>query len=256
MAETFAHHTLFPTHLTTVQHDGPEIDRLNDGLFDLLTSLPQYRADNLAQFGSDDLNFVDYAAQHPCVETLLRLFASAVDAWLVASGQAAIAGHTSAISLFPSYLGPGEATSPHNHARTELVGTYYVRCSPTERPLLEICGHSQWYRQDDGALLLLDPRFNATLTELSDTICAKLHPRPGLLVIFPGYLWHAVSPNLGRSARYAVAANIGVTRNGALTSNERHFRHSPLGVKAGENGLAVGFDSIEPARKHDPSPRP
>jgi hypothetical protein len=232
MPVTLNHHTLFPTLLTTVQHDGPEIDRLNDELFTMLTSIPQfraddpeYRADTLAQYGSDDFNFVDYDAQYPCVKTLLQLFARAVDAWLEASGQAAVAGHTSAISLFPSYLGPGEATSPHNHSRTELVGTYYVRCEPAQRPLVEICGHSQWYRQDDGALLLLDPRFNATLTELSETMCAKLHPRPGLLVIFPGYLWHAVSPNLGRSARFAVAANIGVTRNGAVASNERRFQH-------------------------------
>ncbi len=78
---------------------------------------------------------------------------------------------------------------------------------------------------DDGCGCILDPRFNAALTEVSETICAKLLPRAGLLTIFPGYLWHGVGPNRGTDDRYAIAANIGVVVDDEPLISDREFSH-------------------------------
>src|SRR5262249_54024767 len=143
----------------------------------MIRTEPVYQHKNLAEYGSDDFNMVDHAAKHPCVERVLGMFAMGVDEWLRAAGFKDTRRFTAKITLFPSYLKPGQAVSPHYHARTELVGIYYVTCGVTEGPPLKVCSHADWYRQDDGPLWLLDPRFNAGLTELSETICAKLFPR-------------------------------------------------------------------------------
>lgn len=218
-------HQLFPTTVVNLQHAGPEIEALNDDLVALIQTAPCYRGKNLIEYGSDDFNMLDHADAYPCVARVTEMFAAGVDAWLRAAGHKGTRGYTSKISLFPSYVKPGQAVPPHNHARTELVGIYYVTCAVTDAPPLRVCSHGEWYRQDDGPLWLLDPRFNASLTELSETMCAKLFPRPGLLTIFPGYLWHGVAPNTGTSDRYAVAANITVVPDDATNYVERAFRH-------------------------------
>jgi hypothetical protein len=219
-------HQLFPTHLVNLQFSSPEDDEMNRQLVNLIRTEPIYQNKNLADYGND-LNMVDHATQHPCVERVLAMFALAVDHWLRAAGFKGAKRFTSKISLFPSYLTPGQAVSPHYHARTELVGIYYVTCGATDTdgPPLKVCSHAEWYRQDDGPLWLLDPRFNAALTEVSETICAKLFPRAGLLTVFPGYLWHGVGPNRGTDDRYAIAANIGVVDGDETLTSDREFSH-------------------------------
>lgn len=218
-------HKLFPTTLVNLQFGGPETEQMNRDLERLIATDPIYRGKDLVQYGSDDFNMVTHAKDHPCIERLLAAFAQGVDEWLRASGYKGKQRYTSKISLFPSYMKPGQAVPPHYHARTELIGIYYVACKPADEPPLKVCTHSEWYRQDNGPLWLLDPRFNAALTELSDTICAKLYPRPGLMTIFPGYLWHGVGPNRGTEDRYAVAANIGVVPDDEAPLIERSFPH-------------------------------
>lgn len=218
-------HQLFPTHLVNLQFGGAENEELNRQLVRLIRTEPVYQNKNLAEYGSDDFNMVDQAAKHPCVEQLLEMFALGVDQWLAAAGFKGSKRYTSKITLFPSYLKPGQVVSPHFHARTELVGIYYTTCGITDGPTLKVCSHAEWYRDDDGPLWLLDPRFNATLTEISETICAKLFPRRGLLTVFPGYLWHGVGPNRGTEDRYAIAANICVVEENEPVVSHRDFSH-------------------------------
>src|SRR4051812_6004409 len=115
-------HQLFPTHLVNLQFSSREDDQMNRQLVDMIQSEPVYQNKNLAEYGSDDFNMVDHAAKHPCVERVLAMFAVGVDQWLQAAGYKDTRRFTSKITLFPSYLKPGQAVSPHYHARTELVG--------------------------------------------------------------------------------------------------------------------------------------
>jgi hypothetical protein len=36
---------------------------------------------------------------------------------------------------------------------------------------------------------------------------ARVYPRPGLMLLFPGYLWHSVTPHLGDFLRLAISVN-------------------------------------------------
>jgi hypothetical protein len=218
------HYKLFPTLLVNLQYEGPAIDELNHQLATLIETEPCFQVKDLYQLGNET-NMNDLATGHSCMSRVLQMFARGIDEWLHIAGLKGREEYTSKISTFPSILEPGQATAPHFHRRTELVGIYYVSCAPTSEPLLKECSHEEWYKQDDGPLWLLDSRFNATLTEVSDLICAKLFPRPGLLTIFPGYLWHGVGPNLSNQRRFAIAANISITATMYKEPIAFSFRH-------------------------------
>ena len=55
--------------------------------------------------------------------------------------------------------------------------------------------------------MLHDPRFNANLAAVQVSDYVKVFPRPGLLLVFPGYLWHSVTPHLGDFHRLAISGN-------------------------------------------------
>jgi hypothetical protein len=68
----------------------------------------------------------------------------------------------------------------------------------------------QYWRPDQGALILHDPRFNASLCG-GWHYHAKVFPRPGVMVFFPSFLWHEVTPHVADQPRLSVAANFFLT---------------------------------------------
>jgi hypothetical protein len=87
---------------------------------------------------------------------------------------------------------------------------YYVRTAKYDRPTVELPdpeGEYDYFAAEDGALVLHDPRFNANLGAVRGNDYAKAFPRPGLMLLFPGYLWHSVTPHLGEYHRLAISAN-------------------------------------------------
>lgn len=68
-----------------------------------------------------------------------------------------------------------------------------------------------YWRQEEDVLSLLDPRFNASLVGASRPD-ARVHPKPRLLILFPAFPRHEVSPHFSDALRVSVAANFKLKR--------------------------------------------
>jgi uncharacterized protein (TIGR02466 family) len=96
--------------------------------------------------------------------------------------------------------GPGHFNMPHVHSATFWSAVYYVRVGDGE----------------GGELVLHDPRMpglnmyapHLRIRGLGPEVQAKVEPRPGLMVLFPGWLSHSVEPWQGTGQRISVAMNI------------------------------------------------
>jgi len=63
-----------------------------------------------------------------------------------------------------------------------------------------------------GCIEFLDPRPGAGPTQPAENILHNVAPQPGLMLMFPSWLQHWVTPYLGDSVRICVAFNIGFER--------------------------------------------
>jgi hypothetical protein len=196
-------YALFPTRLLTIQF--PDVKELNEELVSLFATRAEFGAG--FNMHPDALNLLDLADRCPPIARLRGLFLEGVTRWLRAekvSGAFRID-----VTLFSNRAGKGEFTLVHNH-NADLVAVYYVRTARTDRPavfLPDPDGDSDYFAAEDGALVLHDPRFNANLAAVQVSDYAKVFPRPGLMVVFPGYLWHSVTPHLGEEHRLAISGN-------------------------------------------------
>jgi uncharacterized protein (TIGR02466 family) len=89
----------------------------------------------------------------------------------------------------------GGFNAPHNHAGYLWSGTYYVK--------VPIASESS-----GGYIEFLDPRTNAN-ANASSTFQPRYRvaPRPGMLLVFPAYLFHWVYPNEQDEERITIAFN-------------------------------------------------
>jgi hypothetical protein len=196
-------YALFPTRLLTLQFTN--VDELNDHLCDLFASGTEFREG--FDMHPDAMNLLSLAERYPAIAGLRNIFREGVTRWLRSEKISGARGVD--VVLFSNYAGKGEFTLVHNH-NADLVGVYYVRTVPSERPVVELPepgGEYNYFAAEDGALVLHDPRFNANLAAVGVADYVKVFPRPGLLVVFPGYLWHSVTPHLGDYHRLAFSAN-------------------------------------------------
>jgi hypothetical protein len=195
-------HALFPTRLLTIQF--ADTDSLNAELCRLFES----RAEFAGGFNMhpDGLNLLRLADRVPAIARLRDWFVEAAKRWLAAEGVTEVAGAD--LVLFSNYAGRGEFTLVHNH-NADLVGIYYARTAANDRPPVQRPDDADdYFDPGDGVLVLHDPRFNANLTAVGHHNYIKIVPRPGLMLIFPGYLWHSVTPHRGESHRLSFAMNI------------------------------------------------
>jgi hypothetical protein len=89
-----------------------------------------------------------------------------------------------------------------------VSAVYYVRTDDyTNRDIVEYGDTASYFRSDSGVLQLHDPRFNALLMDLSQRDYVKIFPRPGLMVLMPGYLWHSGTPNYSGVNRLAIVGD-------------------------------------------------
>jgi hypothetical protein len=194
---------LFPTRLLTIQF--ADVDELNRQLYSLFSTRDEFQGD--FNMHPDALNLLSLAGTCPAVGRLRGMLLDGLQRWLKAEG---VRGDLSAeMVLFSNYAGKGEFTLVHNH-NAEVVGIYYVKSADHHEPAVVVPGPDadyDYFAADDGVLVLHDPRFNANLGALRGNDYAKVFPRPGLMLIFPGYLWHSVTPHLGDYRRLALSAN-------------------------------------------------
>ena len=208
-------YALFPTRLVTLQL--PDAAALNDALCDLF----RRRAELADDFNMhpDALNLLGLAATVPAIARLRDLFLEGLKRWLQAdrvTGPEAVD-----LVLFSNYARQGEQTLVHNH-NADLVGVYYARTADHDRPpVQQPDAGDDYFDPGDGVLLLHDPRFNANLAAAGHRDYVRVHPRPGLMLIFPAYLWHSVTPHHGEFRRLSFSMNFTLRWPGGAAA-ERH----------------------------------
>jgi hypothetical protein len=193
---------LFPTKVLSIQF--PDVDTLNRDVYEAFASVEDFQSpDYLAV--SDESNLLDLAARYPCFGTLRRMFLDGLKLWLQAAkvtGEFEVAAFT-----FSNYAQTGQYTIAHNHD-AQVAGIYYVKTAATQpSAAAPTLGYAKPWDQDSGALYLLDPRFNASLLSISEPHYFKVTPQPGQMLLFPGYLWHSVTPNLEPYRRLAISTD-------------------------------------------------
>jgi hypothetical protein len=198
-----AEYALFPTRLVTLQF--PDVEELNLDLEALFADREEFHE----QFDMhpDSLNLLRLAENCPAIARLRGLFLDGLRHWLRA--ERVVGPREVDMTLFCNYAGKGDFTLVHNH-NADVVGIYYVRTAHYERPavvLPEPEGEYDYFAAEDGTLVLHDPRFNANLAAVRVGDYARVYPRPGLMLLFPGYVWHSVTPHLGDFRRLALSVN-------------------------------------------------
>jgi hypothetical protein len=198
--------TLFPTRVLTLEFAGAEA--LNAELYRFFTEYGPFQDPDFLKDG-DAANLLDLADACPAVGRLKGMFLDGLRRWLAAEGVAG--DYTARLYMLSNFARTGEFTPAHNHA-AHVAGVYYVRVpSPGPRARRAPTPADYW-AQDNGALILHDPRFNANLADLSQPGYEKVFPRPGLMVLFPGYLWHSVTPHRDAERRLSIACNFWLER--------------------------------------------
>jgi hypothetical protein len=208
-------YALFPTRLVTIQF--PAVEALNAELYGLF----ERRSELIDGFNMhpDALNLLSLADAEPCLSQLRSMFVDGVKHWLSAEGIAAPDGVD--LVLFTNLARGGEFTLVHNH-NADLVGIYYARTANYDLPPVhQPDDGTGYFTPGDGVLVLHDPRFNSNLTAVGNRDHVTVHPRPGLMLIFPGYLWHSVAPHLGEFSRLSFSMNFTLRWSGTSTA-QRH----------------------------------
>jgi len=201
-------YALFPTRLVTIEF--VDVDALNDELCCLFERRVEF-ADGF-NMHPDALNLLSLADAEPAVARLRDMFIAGLNRWLEAEGldgQGAVD-----LVLFSNYAAKGEFTTVHNH-NADLVGVYYARVARPDRPTILHPGDGDdYFEAGNGVLVLHDPRFNANLSAAGGRDYLKIFPHPGLMLIFPAYVWHSVTPNLGEHRRLSFSMNFTLRRSG------------------------------------------
>jgi Putative 2OG-Fe(II) oxygenase len=197
-----AEYALFPTRLVAAQFDAAD---LNAELERFFASRAEFQSG--FDMHPDSFNLLDFADECPAVQRLAGMFQEGLRHWLRAEKvRGSLRVET---VLFSNYAGAGDYTMPHNH-NADVVAVYYVRTGDYQRPpvvLPDPDGEYDYFALEEGVLVLHDPRFNANLATVQTGDYVKVFPRPGLLVVFPGFLWHTVTPHFGDFRRLAISAN-------------------------------------------------
>ena len=196
-----ARYDLFPTTVMTFEHEAPA---LNMALADHFLSHPRYaRVDQAEQ--SDNFNLMDLVDEAPAFAQLQSKFENALGEYCRAVGWRG--EFDLSMQMFPNVAPAKHYVPSHNHV-AHVAAVYYVQTPPFEnRPLVDADSEmTDYWRPEEGVLILHDPRFNASLKGGWQHF-ARVYPKPGLLIMFPAFLWHEVTPHYSVEPRLSVAAN-------------------------------------------------
>jgi hypothetical protein len=199
---------LFPTRLLAIEF--PDVDALNRDLYELFTTREEFRGD--FDMHPDSLNLLHLAKSTPCLAKVRGMFLEGLRHWLGAHNVRK--DYMAEMVMFSNSAEKGEFTLAHNH-NADLVGIYYVKTADYGRPPVAIPdpdGEYDYFAADDGILMLHDPRFNANLAAVRSDDYVKVFPKAGLMLIFPAYVWHSVTPHLGEFKRLALSVNFRLRR--------------------------------------------
>lgn len=207
-------HKLFPTPVKLFELAEPD---MNAELAAFFTSHPRFNRRDQAEM-SDVTTLMEYAGEAPALKRLEALFLACLKNYCREIGWQG--EFDLAMQMFPNVAPKGHYVPSHNHV-SHISAVYYVQTQVADKPLL-VSNESvrDYWRPDEGALILHDPRFNASL-QGGWQYHAKVFPRPGVMIFFPSFLWHEVTPHSCDDPRLSVAANFTLAyRN--IPSYERH----------------------------------
>jgi hypothetical protein len=195
-------HVVFPTRITTLSI--PDTEEMNAELLSIFDGNELYQREDYLET-SDGTNLLDMSEKYPAVAKLRDLFLYGLRSWTDAEG---ITGeYTAEMEMFPVYSLPRQFVAAHNH-HAHVSAVYYVRTDDyLNRDIIEYGYAAEYFKCDGGVLLLHDPRFNAMLMDLTNRDSVKIFPRPGLMVVMPGYLWHSGTPNNSSFNRLAIVGD-------------------------------------------------
>ncbi len=209
-------HRLFPTPVKLFELAEPQ---MNSVLAAFFTRNPRFSSDDQAEM-SDVTTLMEHAAEVPALSRLESLFLAGLRNYC---GEIGWRGEFDLdMQMFPNVAPRGHYVPSHNHV-SHISAVYYVQTPASHQPLL-VSDESvrDYWRPDEGALILHDPRFNASL-QGGWHYHAKVFPRPGLMIFFPSFLWHEVTPHQADEPRLSVAANFSLTYRNVPDYERRHF---------------------------------
>ena len=208
-------HNLFPTPVKLFELAEPA---LNAELGAFFTSHPCFSETDQAQM-ADVTTLMEYAEDVPALARLEQLFLAGLESYCRDIGWQG--EFDLDMQMFPNVSPGGHYVPSHNHV-SHISAVYYVHTEPSARPLLVSDESvSDYWRPDEGALILHDPRFNASLMGGWHQH-AKVFPRPGVMIFFPSFLWHEVTPHRAKEPRLSVAANFSLTYRNVPAYERRH----------------------------------
>lgn len=215
---TFTRHDLFATPVLLFELDRPA---LNERLRGFFKTHPRFTRDDQAQL-ADQRDLMELVDQEPSLAELDTLFINGLDRFCREVGWHG--EFDLDYQLFPNVAPSGHYVPSHNHV-SHISAVYYVHTENRSGPLLVSDENlSEYWRPEQGALILHDPRFNASLIGGWHQH-AKVFPRPGTMIFFPSFLWHEVTPHTAAEPRLSVAANFFLTyRNIPPYQRQRVFK--------------------------------
>lgn len=181
---------LFPTLLVSFDVDLPASVGIRDQILAMERNLPNVSRGERTAWQSDDRLFARLADG----DTLGAIFSQAIsDAFPEVRADELM------LAAWANVLRNGDYFTPHTHGESAWSGTYYLDAGASGA-------------NTGGILQLRDPRAGAGMVTTGlnqfDSACTfEIPPHTGLLVIFPSWLTHWVTPYRGESPRISIAFN-------------------------------------------------
>lgn len=201
---------LWPT--LFLQRQMPSADIANQALLQFLMAQDELQAQMTTDYRQQNL----FEQTHPAIQWLHQCINKTIADYLKKSGVS--------VSLQWQLQGwaninrKGDYHSLHNHPHSYLSGTYYVNM-----PEQSVSAR----QRDDispGDISFFDPRPQANMSAIAgDPQIDPEHrvtPAPGMLLLWPSFVHHAVHPNFSEQARVSVSFNVVLRRSDALVPEQ------------------------------------
>src|SRR3954469_5635884 len=178
----------------------PDADAMNQDLHTLiLAEEARYTSLGRSNIGGWHSRPDLLTRKDPAVAALTSWLTWSLRHMIVASAGANAFQGTLSVSAWATLCRAGAYHAPHSHPDSAWSGVYYVNpgSDSPDHPL-------------SGFLEFLDPRAGVdAVTAPGDPYGEpfRIRPQPGLLVLFPSWLYHWVHPYTGRTPRIAVSFN-------------------------------------------------
>jgi uncharacterized protein (TIGR02466 family) len=195
----------WPTPIYVRRHSGT--DAINSHLSELvLERVKCIQPNSLSNVGSRRTESDLLRTNHPAIKALSTWIFEAVttlhDAMTLGVSTPGLS-EIEAEAWGNVYL-KGDYQMPHIHHDSIWSGVYYVEATKSELSSSQYCS---------GILELFDPRAGAWNHEQSRDTNYRIIPEAGMLVVFPSWLAHSVTPHNSDHPRISIAFNAGIPRN-------------------------------------------